>query len=93
MAQTVGKAVRVATNTTLLVRSGLGQLISVTINKKGLTGNTLKVYDGLDATGTLLADIDTTTALGTFLYDTIVATGIFVDMATGTAADVTIVFG
>jgi hypothetical protein len=93
MAQNVGKPAHLATNTTLLVRTGLGQLMTVTINTKGLTGNTLKIYDGVDGTGVLIANIDTTAALGSFLYDVIVAAGIFAEMATGTAADVTIVFG
>lgn len=65
-------------------------LSSVTINTKGATGNTLTIYDGVDAGGTVIAVIDTTSALGTFLYDLLAFTGLFAVLATGTAADITI---
>jgi len=42
------------TATTTLVKSGPGAVSSVTCNK-GQSGATMSVYDGLDATGTLMA--------------------------------------
>jgi len=65
-------------------------LSSVTINTKGATGNTLTIYDGVDATGAVIAVIDTTSALGTFLFDILALTGLFAVLASGTAADITI---
>jgi len=50
----VGAAVKnVATATTTLVKTGPGTLLGVSINTGG-AGSDFKVYDGLDATGTLL---------------------------------------
>lgn len=66
-------------------------LMAVTVNTKGTT-STLTVYDGTDATGTVIAVIDTGTALGTFLYDILAAvnSALFVVAAGAVAADLTI---
>ena len=77
-------------NATTLVKTGEGVLVSITINTKGATGNTLKIYDGLTASGTLLATIDTTASIGTLTFNAKFSTGLCIVIATGTAADVTV---
>ena len=62
----------------------------VTVNTKGSGGNTLTIYNGVDATAPVLAVLDTTSALGTFLYDLLAINGLFVVLAGGDAADLTI---
>ncbi|MGH2612819.1 MAG: hypothetical protein ACRDFB_07190, partial [Rhabdochlamydiaceae bacterium] len=63
------------------------------INTKGLSSNTLKLYDGINNTGTLIGTIDTTEAGDPPReYNVMVKLGIFAIMNTGTAADVTIVW-
>lgn len=79
-------------NATTLVKTGEGVLHHITINTKGASSNTLKIYDGLTAAGTLLATVDTTIGVGTFLYDMKFLTGLTVVMATGTPADITIMY-
>lgn len=92
MAQALGQSHHMAANGTALIRIGFGQFVSVTVNQKGVTGNLLTVYDGVDAGGTVVAIIDTATALGTFLYDVVLKDGLFVALAGGAAADLTIVW-
>ncbi len=85
-------AVNITTKTTTLIRTGLSLLHTVTINTKGAASNTLAIYDGIDATGTLLATIDTTVTYGTLIYDIGCITGICVVSATGTQADITVTY-
>lgn len=81
----------IAANTAgTLIRTGRGVFSEVTINTKGATGNLLTVYDGTSTGGTVIASIDTTVAVGSFLYDVRVEVGIYVVLASGTAADLTI---
>ncbi len=80
-----------ATNAGVNPVTGVGVLHAITVNKKGATANTASVYDGVDAGGTLLGIIDTTVQAGTLLYDYAFTVGLYVVMATGTAADLTIV--
>lgn len=79
-------------NGTTVIKSGPGVLASVTINTKGASSNTLTVYDNTAGSGTVIAVIDTTTALGTIPYDIIYNTGLTIVLATGTAADVTVAY-
>jgi hypothetical protein len=78
------------TLTTATLITGNGFLHAVTINTKGATANTLALYDGVDATGVLIGTIDTTAAIGTLHYDVSVGVGLYVALANGTAADVTV---
>ena len=80
----------IISNTTTTVVSGHGLLHSVTINTKGATSNTAKIYDGTAATGTLLATIDTTANVGTLIYDVNFSTSLTIVTASGTAADLTV---
>ena len=66
------------------------QLYAVTINSKGATANILTLYDGTSTGGTVIAVIDTTANVGTLFYKLECRTALFVALATGTAADVTI---
>ena len=75
---------------TTLVKTGPGMLHSVTINTKGASSNTLKIYDGVDANGTLLATIDTTVTWGPLPYDIGFQIGLTLVSATGTGADITV---
>lgn len=75
------------------LKSSPGTLVSVTINKKGATGNTLTLYDD-SGTGTTkpIATIDTTIQPGTFSYFGDFKNGLAYALASGTAADITISF-
>ena len=72
------------------VRAGNGQLHTVTINTKGGSSNLLTLYDGTSTGGTVIAAIDTTSAVGTLKYDVQFLAGLFAVLATGTEADITI---
>jgi hypothetical protein len=70
-----------------------GQLHSVTINSKGLTGNTITLYDSLThGAGTTIAVIDTTAQIQTLIFDAWLQTGLSYTMASGTAGDVAITY-
>ena len=86
--------VRVSTNTsTNGIKSGAGILHRVCVNTKGASANTATLYDNTTATGTIIAVIDTTTAnVACMDYDLGFTTGLSVLTATGTAADLTIVY-
>jgi hypothetical protein len=90
MAQALGYATHINTNTTTVCKRGMGMFLFVTINALGGTGSTATVYDGVDATGTLLAVIDTSLAMGTLGYEVLVTVGLTVVTAGGTPADLTI---
>lgn len=77
-------------NGTTLVRTGIGVMAGVNINVLGASSNTLKLYDGLTAAGTLIGTIDTTVALGPTMPNVKFSTGLTAVLGTGTAADITI---
>ena len=80
-------------NATTLVKTGAGMLHSVTINDAGASSNTCTLYDGLDASGTEIATIDTVELAGrSLLYDVSFGTGLTVVIGTGTAANVTLAY-
>lgn len=85
-------AVNISTNTTTLVKSGAGILSSIAINTKGASSNTATVYDSLTGTGTILAVIDTTASIGTIQYNLKFSIGLTVVTATGTAANLTVMY-
>ena len=91
MPQTLLQPFHIAANSAgAVIKTGRGQLGEVTINTKGATSNILTLYDGLTTGGTVIGIIDTTVAVGTFLYDVRFETGLFYVLAGGTAADLTI---
>lgn len=75
-------------NGTTIVKDRPGILSSVTINTAGAGSNTLQIED---ADGAVIANIDTTAAVGTRIYE-IQFERLIAVMATGTAADVTIAY-
>lgn len=80
-------------NSTTCLKKGQGKLGTININTIGATGNTLKIYDGLDNTGTLMGTIDTTIAAApTRIYNAVFQKGLTIVLAAGTAADVTVAF-
>jgi len=86
-------ATNLAANATTNIKNNPGLLHSIVINKIGASANTLKIYDGLDANGTLLGTMDTTIAAApTRVYDTFFRTGLTIVIGTGTAADVTVCY-
>lgn len=86
--------VRISTNTsTNGIKSGAGILHKVCVNTRGAGSNTATIYDNTTATGTTIAVIDTNTAnVACMEYDLAFATGLSVLTATGTPADLTIVY-
>lgn len=89
---TVGgaSAVNYATNANTVVKNGPGALEGVTVNTVGTT-STLKLYDGLDNTGTLLATI-ATTAQVSLRFGIKLAVGLYVERAGGAPANLTIMY-
>lgn len=70
------------TSATTLVKTGAGVLHGVTINTKATTSVTT-VYDSLTASGTVIAVLDSTNNVGSFLYDVAFTIGLTV-VTTGT---------
>lgn len=62
MGDTTFNGTKIATATTTLVKTGAGQLGGIFVT--GGTAGTIKVYDGVDAAGTLVEDIGSTNAIG-----------------------------
>lgn len=85
-------AKNITTVATTVVKSRAGNLVAVNINSKGTVASTVKVYDGVDATGTLLATVDSLNYLGPIPFNVACGVGICV-VTTGTVApDVTVVY-
>ena len=72
-----------------IVKTGVGVLHNITFNGMTVVGDVV-VYDGIDATGTVIATYNFRSAVHvsyqgiTFSYDCEVTTGIFVDTDTST---------
>ncbi len=79
------------TNTTTTVKSGAGVLKRIVVNQVGALSNTCTIYDNTTATGTIIGTIDPHTHM-VFEYDVVFNTGLTIVTATGTAADLTIVY-
>ena len=79
-------------NGTTTVKSGAGVLRRIVINTRGGLLNTLTIYDNTTATGAVIAVIDTAAAGGEFGYELDFTTGLTVVLASGTAADITIIY-
>ena len=78
-----------ATNASTLVYTGPGYATGLNVNTAGTT-STIKLYDGLDATGTLLGTWSTTDQGFIPLGNIPFATGLFAVTAGGAAANVTV---
>ena len=65
----------------------------VVINTVGTAGNTLTIFDGTSTAGKTVAVANTTNAAVPSLdYNCVMAVGIFITLATGTAADLTFIY-
>lgn len=83
---------RITTNTsTNAIKTGAGVFGSICVGVPGASANTATIYDNTTATGTVIAVIDTTTR-GCMEYNAAFTTGLSVLTATGTAADLTVMF-
>ena len=80
------------TNTTTTVKSGAGVLKRIVVNKIGTSSNTCTIYDNTTAAGTIIGTIDPVHTHMVFEYDVVFNTGLTIVTATGTAADLTIVY-
>jgi len=80
-----------------IVHTGQCIMHSVVLNGVTTVGD-IAIYDGVDATGTLIATLNVRTAVAvsyqgaTFLYDCKMATGIFIDF-TDFAGNITVMWG
>ena len=78
---------------TTTIKSGAGILRRVVINTKGGAFNTFTVYDNTSGSGTVIAAIDTANGVsGNFEYNVAFSTGLTVVGATGTSADITVIY-
>ena len=78
---------------TTTIKSGAGILRRVVINTKGSASNTFTVYDNTSGSGTVIAAIDTVNGVsGHFEYNVAFSTGLTVVNATGTSADITVIY-
>ncbi len=78
---------------TTTIKSGAGILRRVVINTRGGITNTLTIYDNTSGSGTVIAAIDTVNGvLGHFEYNVAFSTGLTVVNATGTSADITVIY-
>lgn len=78
---------------TTTIKSGAGILRRVVINTKGSSSNTFTIYDNTSGSGTVIAVIDTVNGgSGHFEYNVAFSTGLTVVDATGTSADITVIY-
>lgn len=78
---------------TTTIKSGAGILRRVVINTKGSASNTFTIYDNTSGSGTVIAAIDTVNGVsGHFEYNAAFSTGLTVVGATGTSADITVIY-
>ncbi len=64
MGNTFYTPIKISTATTTLVKTGAGVLGGIFVT--GGVAGTIKVYDGVDASGTLILDIGSTNALASY---------------------------
>ncbi len=78
---------------TTTIKSGAGILRRVVINTRGGLLNTFTIYDNTSGSGTVIAAIDTVNGVsGQFEYGVSFSTGLTVVNATGTSADITVIY-
>ena len=78
---------------TTTIKSGAGILRRVVVNTNGSGSNTFTIYDNTVGSGTVIATIDTVNAVGGFFeYGLAFSIGLTVVSATGTSADITVIY-
>ena len=80
----------VTTATTTAVKASAGVLVSINVNTAG-AGSTLVIYNNTAGSGTKVGTM-TTAIQGVFVFNVTCATGITVVSASGTPADITVVY-
>lgn len=78
----------ITTATTTLVKTGAGELRSITINTTA--AGTITIYDSLTATGTKIGTIKASEVEQTLTYDVAFSTGLTI--VTGAASDITVAY-
>lgn len=82
----------ITTSTTTLVQSGRVELKKVVVNAPGTTWS-IAIYDSLLGSGALVGTIlPSTTGGGNYDYDAALSNGLTI-VTTGTAGDITVVYG
>lgn len=82
----------ISTATTTTVKSGAGELHSISVNTKGTVASTITVFDNTAGSGTVIGVIDSLNLSGAFVLDVAFATGLTI-VTTGTVApDITVSF-
>lgn len=83
----------ITSNTTTSPLTSDGVLHAICVNNAGASGNTASVYDDPDSADTVVAVIDTVELNGRCLvYDMALDNGLTIVTATGTAADLTVLY-
>jgi len=78
---------------TTTIKSGAGILRRVVVNTNGSGSNTFTIYDNTSGSGTVIAAIDTVNGVsGHFEYNVAFSTGLTVVDASGTSADITVIY-
>ena len=91
MVYTYNTYAHISTNTTTTIAGAPRILVAICINTKGASSNVATVYDGTSS-DTAIAVIDTTVTYGCLTYNVALSKGLAVVTATGTAADLTLVY-
>jgi len=74
------------------VKSGAGILRRIVINTKGAGSNILTVYNNTAGSGTIIATIDTSDKISNIEYGLSFSVGLTIVNATGTSANVTVIY-
>lgn len=82
----------ISTLGTTTVKSGAGILRRIVINTKGSGSNILTVYDNTAGSGTIIATIDTSDKISNIEYGLSFSVGLTIVNATGTSANVTVIY-
>lgn len=83
----------IATNSTFVIKIGPTTLHSVVVNSLGAASNTVTIYDNTAGSGTIIGIISASTGgPGTLRYDVDLSMGLTIVVASGTAADITVVY-
>lgn len=85
------KGINLAANTTTTLKLGPGALHRVTVNIPGSNNNTVTIYDNTAGSGTILASFSNA-SVGTYEMGFDFMIGLTVVSATGTAANLTVVY-
>lgn len=83
----------IVANGVTTLKSSPGTLLRIVINKKGTGSNQVVIYDNIAASGAKIGTIDTPNVPGGhFEYDLDFNTGLTIDMNSGGAADITVIY-